>query len=146
MINTMSLSLIFSHHEPYQSLIDSAETWHAEGHYKEAVILAQTALELFTEKMLGHLYKVRDITYLKPELEHLLTNYNIGNARVSGLYVALSGDEIKQAPFWSDITDHTELRNRLVHDGEDATREQSRRSLDAVKALIAHINEHNAAK
>ena len=140
----MSLPLIPASHEPYQSLIDSAETWHQEGHYKEAVIIAQTGLELFTEKMLGQLYKIRGIEYLKPEFEHLLINYNLGNAKVSGLYVALSGDPVKQEPFWLALTEHVELRNKLVHDGEDATEAQARASLDAVKALIAHVKDHNA--
>ncbi|MDB5178671.1 MAG: hypothetical protein JWN01_614 [Patescibacteria group bacterium] len=140
----MTLPPITPSHEPYQSLIDSAETWHKQGHYKEAVILAQTGLELFTEKTLGHLYQTRQLEYLKPEFEHLLINYNIGNSKVSGLYIALSGDEIKQAPFWAALTDHVELRNKLVHDGQDATAEQSRNSLDAVKALISHVQEHNS--
>jgi hypothetical protein len=47
-----SLPLVPPAHEPYAALIESAETWHADGHYKEAVIIAQSALELFTEKFL----------------------------------------------------------------------------------------------
>lgn len=139
----MSLPLVFTQHEPYQSLIDSAESWHEQGHYKEAVILAQIALELFTEKVLGHLYHARGIGYLKPQFEHLLINYNIGNSKVSDLYVALAEDPIKQATFWTDLTRHVELRNRLVHEGQDATEAESRRSLDAVRALIEHIKAHN---
>jgi hypothetical protein len=129
--------------EPYQALLNSAVAWHEQGQYKEAVIIAQTALELFTEKTLGHLYQVRHIEYLKPQFEHLLINYNIGNTKVSGLYMALSGDDINQAPFWSAVNDHVELRNRLVHDGQDATEPESKRSLKAVQALIAHIKERN---
>lgn len=129
--------------EPYQSLLISAESWHAQGQYKEAVILAQTGLELFTEKVLGRLYAGRQIEYLKPVFESLLINYNLGNSKVSGVYVALSGDEIKQQPFWQALASHVELRNRLVHDGEDATEEQSRRSLDAVIAAVAHIKATN---
>lgn len=140
----MSLPLIPHTDEPYQSLIDSAQSWHEQGHYKEAVILAQTGLELFTEKILAHLYKMRGIEYLKPEFEHLLTNYNIANSKVSGLYVALSGDKIKQAPFWTALEAHAELRNKLVHDGEDTDEPQARKSLEAVKALIEHVSQFMA--
>lgn len=136
-------SLSHSLNEPYQSLLLSAESWHDQGQYKEAVILAQTGLELFTEKILGHLYQTRGIEYLRPVFESLLINYNLGNGKVSGLYIVLSGDEIKQQPFWQALTDHVELRNRLVHDGEDATEDQSRRSLDAVGEVVAHIKKHN---
>jgi hypothetical protein len=129
----------FTASEPYQNLLAAAESAHAQGQSKEAVILAQTAVELFTEKTLGELYTVRHIEYLKTEFEHLLINYNIGNAKVSGLYVALSQDDIKQAQFWSAFVAHTELRNDLVHEGKDATAEQSRASLDAVMSLIDHV-------
>ncbi len=140
----MPLNLTFNSHEPYENLLDAAVAAHEASQYKEAVILAQTALELFTEKTLRHLYRARHIEYLKSALEHLLTNYNIGNTKVSRLYMALSEDQITQAPFWSALVAHVELRNDLVHEGKDATIAQSRQSLDAVIALISHIQEHLA--
>ncbi len=140
----MSVNLVFKSNEPYQNLLDAAAAAHEAGQYKEAVILAQTALELFTEKILGHLYKVREIEYLKPEFEHLLINYNMANGKVSGLYVALSEDKITQEPFWSQVAAHVELRNDLVHEGRDASVVQSRSSLDAIAALIAHVKQHNS--
>lgn len=139
----MSLPLAYTH-EPYQSLIDSAYTWHEQGHYKEAVIIAQTAIELFTEKILGHLYEVRQVEFLKPEFENLLINYNMANNKVSGLYMALSNDPIRQAPFWAALQDHAELRNKLVHEGQDATLEQSAASLKAISELIKHVLAANA--
>jgi hypothetical protein len=143
----MSRLPIFNAQEPYEALLASAEVWHEQDQYKEAVIMAQTSLELFTEKVLGHLYKARNIEYLKPAFESLLINYNIGNSKVSRLYMALSEDSaIKQQPFWSAIADHVQLRNDLVHEGQDASEEQSRRSLDAVRALIAHIKDYNSMK
>ncbi|HVQ44211.1 MAG TPA: hypothetical protein VMT30_04575 [Candidatus Saccharimonadia bacterium] len=127
--------------EPYQNLLAAAQAEHDHGHYKEAVILAQTAVEIFTEKALRQLYQARRLEYLKATFEHLLINYNIGNTKVSQLYIALSNDDIKQAPFWSRFIAHTELRNELVHEGKDATEAQSRASLEAVKALIDHVAE-----
>jgi len=139
----MTLHVSFNSHEPYQNLFDAASAAQTSGEYKEAVIIAQTALELFTEKALGHLYKARHIEYLKSEFEHLLINYNIGNAKVSGLYMALAEDKITQETFWSAVVAHTELRNDLVHEGKDATAAQSQASLDAIAALIAHVKAHN---
>lgn len=140
----MTVNLVFSSQEPYKNFLASAEAAHNAGQYKEAVILAQTALELFTEKVLGHLYTVRDIEYLKPQFEHLLINYNIGNSKVSGLYMALSEDKLTATPFWSRLAAHVQLRNDLVHEGKDASLEQSRHSLDAVTSLIDHVKAHNS--
>lgn len=139
----MALLPILASSDPYQNLLSAAEAAHEQGQYKEAVILAQTSVELFVEKVLGRLYEARQIGYLKTEFEHLLINYNIGNAKVSGLYIALSEDPIKQAPFWSSFIAHTELRNALVHEGVDATEQQSRASLDSVTALIDHVGTIN---
>lgn len=133
---------LFSSVEPYENLLNAAETAFAEGQAKESVILAQTAVELFTEKILGELYVRRHIEYLKAPFENLLINYNIGNTKVSRLYVALAEDDIKQANFWAAFIAHTELRNALVHDGVEATPEQARASLEAVSALISHVHHH----
>src|SRR5476649_925307 len=102
----MAIRLVFNSQDRYRNLLGEATAAHEQNQYKEAVILAQTSLELFTEKVLGHLYVVRDIVYLKAQFEHLLINYNIVNAKVSGLYIALSGDQIKQEPFWSALVAH----------------------------------------
>lgn len=141
----MSLLPILNSNEPYQNLLDAAEAAHEQGQYKEAVILAQTSVELFTEKILHQLYVTRHIEYLIDPFEHLLINYNIGNSKVSRLYVALSQDEITQAPFWANFVKHTELRNELVHDGRDASVVESRASLDAVEALVKHVQAANPA-
>src|SRR3954466_1671938 len=133
---------LFSSSEPYENLLNAAETAFAEGQAKESVILAQTAVELFTEKTLGELYVARHIEYLKAPFENLLINYNIGNAKVSRLYMALAEDDIKQADFWAAFIAHTELRNALVHEAAEATTEQARASLESVSALISHVREH----
>ncbi len=128
--------------KPYEVLLNSAQAAHDEGDYKIAVILAQTSLEIFTESVLAALYRKRDIMYLKPEFEHLLINYNLANAKVSSLYMTLSGDDINQAPFWSAVQQHIVLRNDLVHEGRDATPEESSRSLQAIGSLIEHVTSH----
>ncbi len=137
----MSLIPLLTADDPYINLFSAAEAAHDQKQYKEAIILAQIAVELFTEKTLRHLYVTRHIEYLKSSFEHFLINYNIGNSKVSQLYIALSNDDIRQAPFWRAFIDHTELRNDLIHEGRDASEAQSRASLAAVAALIKHIQK-----
>lgn len=135
----MPLLPILNADQPYRNLLDAAEAAHEQGQYKEAVILAQTAVELFTERILGRLYVTRQIEYLRDPLEHLLINYNIGNSKVSRLYIALSEDQIHEQPFWPKFVSHTELRNELIHEGRDASVVDSRNSLEAVNALVEHV-------
>jgi hypothetical protein len=88
---------------------------------------------------LRRLYVKREVQFLTGTFDRLLINYNIANAKVSGLYMDLSGDPINQAPFWSRFTAHSELRNDLVHEGKLATEAQAKASLEVVAALIAHV-------
>ncbi len=139
----MTLPLSFSPQAPHLNLIDSAKQWHDQGHYKEAIILLQTGVELFTEQVFGQLYRQRHIEYLQPQLERLLfNNYSLGSDKVASLYEALSEDNLREQPFWSTFKQHVELRNDIVHQGGDATREQSERSIHVIEQLIAHVARH----
>jgi hypothetical protein len=125
----------------YIKLIDSAKQWHEQGHYKEAVILAQTGAELFTEQTFGELYRRRDIQYLQPQIQRLLfNNYSLGSDKVVSLYEALSGDDLRAQPFWSTFKQHTELRNDIVHQGREATEADAKHSIAVVEELIGHIS------
>lgn len=124
---------------PYDKLMASADKALEDGDYKLAIILAQTALELFTEAVLATLYRRRHIEYLKPEFERLLINYNLANAKVSSLYMALSGDPIMHQSFWSGVQSHIELRNDIVHEGREASQVDAQRSLHAIHQLMDHI-------
>ncbi len=130
---------------PYARLQHSAEAWHTEGYYSESIILLQTAVELFTEQTFDHLCRQRNIQYLRDQLERLLfNNYNLAHDKVVSLYEALAGDEIRQQSFWSEFKKHAELRNDIVHDGRNATKAESERSLRAVSELIDYVKTANS--
>lgn len=120
--------------------MDSARSRLDDGHPNEAIVIAQTAAELYTEEVFDRLYERRGITDLKRVLGRLLyENYNLGHDRVATLYEALSGDPIKHADFWSQYKAHNELRNDIVHDGRIATVEEAEASLHTVEALLARL-------
>jgi hypothetical protein len=124
----------------YRGVLDSARQRHEQGHYNEAIILLQTGVELFTEQTFDQLCHKRQIEYLQPQLERLLfNNYNLGHDKVVSLYEALSEDKLRQAPFWTDFKRHVELRNDIVHQGREATQDESQASIRAVEQLIDHI-------
>jgi len=126
--------------EPYTGLINSAHDRYRESYYQEAVILAQTGAELFIEQAFDRLFRIRDLEYLRKEVERLLgNNFNLGHDKVASLYEALSGDDIRQRKIWSEYKTHTELRNDVVHHGREVTAAEAERSLDVVGRLIEHV-------
>lgn len=128
--------------EPYFNILAAAKSRHEEGNFQEAVILAQTAVEIFMERIYDRLFAKRNITDLQLPIERLLyRNYNLGHDKVVSLYEALANDEIRKAPFWPSFKMHNELRNDVVHQGRLVTKEESAKSMAVIDELIAHVIE-----
>lgn len=125
-----------------RQLLLSARSLTSDGHFAAAVVAAQTASEVFMEGTLRELFQLRKIDNFWGEIGAFIPNYNIAaNKKLRRLYTALSGDDdIAQKPFWRKLVDHVELRNDIVHDGNDATEAQSEASYAAVDELMNHIN------
>lgn len=51
----------------------------------------------------------------------------------------LVGEDLGTAPAWADFTAHIDLRNKIVHRGATATREEAARSIKAVQAIWLQI-------
>jgi hypothetical protein len=71
--------------------------------------------------------------------ERLRNNTNLVNEVVLKLYVALTGDQIQNAPFWSKLREHTERRHGVIHSGRSVDRDDARESIEAVSSAIAHM-------
>ena len=61
--------------------------------------------------------------------------------RLYKLYIALSGDHLKEAEpaLWKDHSDDAKLRNSIIHRGAHATEGQARASCAVAERLIAHL-------
>lgn len=55
------------------------------------------------------------------------------------LYVALSGDRVKEQVFWQPYTEHATRRNGVVHRGKRVDKAGAEASLAAVEQLLAHL-------
>ena len=126
-----------------RELLVSARSLLNGGYPAAAVVAAQTAAEVFVERTLAELFRLRGIDHLWSEIGEFITSYNIArrDGRLRQLYSTLANDpDIAQQPFWSDLTDHVKLRNKIVHDGIDATSQEARNSYAAVDALMNYVN------
>jgi hypothetical protein len=122
----------------YRQLLDSAARFRQEGEYAVTVIVAQTACELVVEEAFDllldkHGLTQRDREQLRPR------SYDLGNTRVKALYALLTKDRIESQTFWSDFKEHSTRRNGIVHKGKQATKQEAKASLQAVTALVTHV-------
>jgi hypothetical protein len=77
------------------------------------------------------------------DVGEFIPTYNIAkrDKKLRRLYTTLTDDfEITQQSFWPDLCEHVKVRNKIVHDGIEATREQAEASYAAVDALMNHVN------
>jgi hypothetical protein len=136
----VSLLLLFNNHPPwYRSLLESANRLMSDGQREIAVVTAQMACEIYTETAFSTLFRKKAVQYLEDSIAGLLPSYNLGNDRVRNLYVALTGDNIQDQPFWSRYKSAVSLRNGAIHRGERVSEIQAQDALRAFEEVVHHI-------
>lgn len=111
----------------------------SESHFEWAVVLAQTACEVY----------VRDI--LEREAAHLgdaaidsvarLPGTNLANESVRRTFHEITGyTPPHETGWWREYQAHAQRRHRIVHAGARITRQDAEDSIEAAKAMIAFLH------
>ena len=111
------------------------------GQFTLSVVVSHMACEIATERSLSESFTKKGIQYLQEPVLDFLNGYNLANKRVRKLYTALTGDEIQKQAFWKRYTDSAERRNRIMHQGAAAARDEAEESLKAASDLVSHLNK-----
>ncbi len=122
-----------------ETLLRTAQRLFGDGQYSMAVVVAHMACEIAAERSMGEAFRARNIVDLEEAIEELLNGYNLASKRVRNLYVALTGDEIHNQPFWATFTESARLRNCIIHNGAIVSKAKADELLQATSALIAHL-------
>lgn len=108
-----------------------------------AVIIAQTAIEVCTERIITRSLVRRGAEFLSDWVDGRLPNYNVFREDVKALYKAVTEDAtIAEQDFWSSgrLKAHVELRNAIAHRGRIATPEEAAASITVAEQIIAHMS------
>jgi hypothetical protein len=108
--------------------------------YGVAVVLAHTALEVFTEQVRTQLIEKRQ---LSAELGEWIVKRTREVARRIDFYVALTNDQIKDdKPVWDPYaTTHLNRRNEVVHKGRQVSKEDAEHSYRVVEGMINRMKQ-----
>jgi hypothetical protein len=108
------------------------------GNYRFAVVLAQTACEFLTERVIGHLLEARQVKYLEEWIQGRLRPCHVGNQAVRELckLLPLDGPIQFSGDFLDRYGEHVERRNGVVHRGEQPTKEDAERSCAVAEELF----------
>lgn len=128
----------------HQSLLLDASSQIEREEYRLAVILSQTALEVFLERFFSQLLEHKGLPWLDHR-DFRGQNYDItgDKSRLKKIYINLTGDNIVDAGFWKELTDGYNLRVAIVHRGAMADKIQAEQFLKSVKDMISYIKSHN---
>jgi hypothetical protein len=110
-----------------------------QGQFSIAVVVAHMACEVATEEKLSKAFTEKGLQYLKEPVIAFLNGYNLATQRIRNLYVALTGDEVHNAPFWSQFTESATRRNGIIHKGLTVDKSAAEKSYKAVADLLTHL-------
>lgn len=132
---------------PHTVLLETSRQLLDQARYRSAaVVMAQTACEVFTEVAFATILKNMGLESLDEPLSKLARSFNLTNVRVRKLYVALSQDSIHQTSFWNGYIELVELRNKVVHKGKLVTAQQARDSYLTATQMIRHLERSLQSK
>jgi hypothetical protein len=133
--------------ELHGTLLATADALLDDGHFGAAIVSAQTACEVLTENVMHFWFSHVLITGggsglwrdLGTELMDLFQTFTLTNERLRGVYELISGDSIREQPFWGRYKEHVRRRNRVVHEGSVTTQAEAAKSVAVATEFVAHI-------
>jgi hypothetical protein len=116
-----------------RNLIDDQEQ------FSIAVVVVHMACEVATEQKLSEAFTTKGLQYLTEIVMESLNGYNLSSERIRKIYVALTGDEVHNADFWSKFKESATRRNRIMHDGLIVDKAAAQESYKAADDLLVHF-------
>ena len=122
----------------YRKLLDEAKTA-INSNNEMAVVLCQAASEIATESAITSLLTARNNGDLVDPILDLFRANDICNDGLRGVFVALSGDNPSQRPFWQTLKAHHKRRNGVVHRGDKVSPSDAVESVTVVEEYVQYL-------
>lgn len=108
-----------------------------------AVIAAQMACEISSERALSRAFADKGLNYLEESVSNLLPSRSIANERVRKLYDALTEDNVYDdlKHVWQGVKDLATLRNAAVHRGKICSKGEAEAALKTATELVRYFKQ-----
>jgi transcriptional regulator with XRE-family HTH domain len=125
----------------FEALLNSATHLLSIGQSGAAVLVAQSAIEVCTERIIAKSLERPGIAFLQDWIQSRVPNHAPTSDATRKLYQLLTGDDqIAQAPFWRRLTDHVTRRNLVAHRGQPIERKDAEDSVAVAGEVIRHLS------
>jgi hypothetical protein len=135
----MSLLLLFG--DPlHRELLNTADRLLSQQEPAAALVTAHIACEIYSEQIISLAFRKRGITDLGTAVRKFFSGNHLANVRIRKVYVALTGDNIHEQPFWQAFSASWDLRNDVVHKGTRVAPDQGRDACEIARMFVAHMD------
>lgn len=122
-----------------QTLLNTARDFMKQGQYNPAIVMANQACEIATERAIARALAAKKQQRPEENAKTLLSGYNLANEQTRALYTELTGDNIRDQPFWRQFKEFVGLRNQIVHSNRAVSKSEAQAALDAASSVISHL-------
>ena len=91
------------------------------------------------ERCLPDSFTRKGIPSLEEAVVDVLNGYNLANDKLWNLYTTLTGDEIREQPFWDDFIRSAKRRDNIIRKGLIVGRIDAEESIRAATGFLAHL-------
>ncbi|QDU46591.1 hypothetical protein Mal52_51130 [Symmachiella dynata] len=114
-------------------------------HFAPAVIVAHTACEVIVQRAASKAFQERKIADLEREFDAVCRWQSLLEKEHCKLFKKLTGDEkLTEQKFWKKQPTYkssVERRNKVVHAGKDATKDEAEETLQICESFISYIEK-----
>jgi hypothetical protein len=122
-----------------QTLLNTTRDLIKKRQYNSAIIMANQACEIATERAIALALAAKKQQRPEEMATNFLSSYNLANEQTRTYYTKLTGDDIRDRPFWRQFKEFVELRDHIVHSNRAAIESEAQAALDAASRVITHL-------
>jgi hypothetical protein len=104
-----------------------------------ATIVAHLACDVGIERSLSDSFARKGIQSLEETVADALNGYNLANDKVCNLYASLTGDDIREQPFWGAVVRSAKRRDDIIRKGLIVGRTDAEDTIKAASEFLAHL-------
>ncbi|HVE67696.1 MAG TPA: hypothetical protein VNB64_03850 [Solirubrobacteraceae bacterium] len=110
------------------------------GHHGPAMVTAQALSDAYFGEAMSSLFADHEMGRVGEAISSALRGYSLGRNEHIGIYDALTGEQLRETPFWSHYRRGRTRRDRWTHGLQDVSAD-SADFVIAVADLIEHVEQ-----
>lgn len=123
-------------------LLQVAEGLIERNEFNVAIVISHMAAEIASERAFDQAFRDKNLDAVGTAIGSIGKGYNLASDSVRELFIALTGKQIQYEPFWSRFKVASAKRNKIVHRGELATKQEAEEALTGATGVVKYLDQY----